>query len=283
MALELFRFLTTTVGLVVARRDGGVNVMSAEWTYFVARDPLHVAVGINDGAYTQRLVEEAGEFSVTLCSVAQAALASFAGSFSGLEIDKSSSDLVDLVPPVATSTPRLSGGVFSAECPVVARLDLPGYKLFVGTALAVRLDDRAEPLVKHGGMYRLGERVRSQAIAAAAELLVDEDGLPWVRVAASLQGGRNACDPWHFSVVVPDGTRHVLGEVAGSDQASIIEDFPASHLWPDVTLPGCRVIVERAGTSAGTAAIAGGEGDRSTAARVNEPVRTSSVLVEERG
>ena len=255
MGCQLFRFLTTTVGLVAVRHESGVNVMAAEWTYFVARDPLHVAVGIGDGGLTQRLIEEAGEFSVTVCSASQASVANFVGSFSGVDVDKTSSDLIELVPPVETSTPRVQGGVFSAECPVVATVDLPGYKLFVGEALAIRVDDVAslDPLVKHGGMYRLGEPICDDALAVAAELL---DGYePALRVAASLQAGERQDSPWTVSLVAPDGRRRLLGRIASNEYGDMLEDFPLPETWPGVPISVCRVLVERPDAKPGWASV----------------------------
>jgi flavin reductase (DIM6/NTAB) family NADH-FMN oxidoreductase RutF len=255
MASQLFRFLTTTVGLVTARDELGVNVMAAEWTYFVARDPLHIAVGIGDAGYTQGLIEESGEFAVTICSASQAPLANFMGSFSGVDVDKSSSELLELVPGVAISTPRVAGGVFSAECRVTDHLDLPGYKLFVGEALAAEFDEDAslEPLVKHGCMYRLGEPISDETMVVAAELVDDEP--PTIRVAASVQGGERLDAPWTVSLAAPDARRRVLGRVPSNEWGDLFEDLDLSDTWSDVPIDSCRVVVERPDARPGWATL----------------------------
>jgi flavin reductase (DIM6/NTAB) family NADH-FMN oxidoreductase RutF len=252
---QLFRYLTTTVGLVVARHEAGVNVMAAEWTYFVAREPLHLAVAIGDGAYTQGLVEEAGEFSVTLCSASQAALANFVGSFSGAEIDKASSELVRLVPSVAIATPHVADGVFSAECRLVEHVELPRYKLFIGEALAVHADDDAcqDPLVKHGAMYRLGEPIFDDRIAAAAEL-VDGDP-PALRVAASLQAGERQDAPWTVRLVSRGGRDVVVGEVASNEYGDMFTELELPAGWSPATVSACRVVVERPDARPGCATV----------------------------
>jgi flavin reductase (DIM6/NTAB) family NADH-FMN oxidoreductase RutF len=252
MSNQLFRYLTTTVGLVTVAHDLEVNVMAAEWSYFVARDPLHLGVAIGDGAYTQGLIEEAGEFAVTLCSASQASLANFVGSFSGSEIDKTSSRLIELVPGLEIATPRVAGGVFSAECRVAADLELPGFKLFVGEALAVYVDEDAsrEPLVKHGAMYRLGEPIYDDRIAVAAELV---DGT--VRVAASVQTGERIDAPWTVSLVSEDGRRRALGEVASNEYGDMYAEFGLAEAWPAVAVSACRVLVERPDASPGWASV----------------------------
>ncbi len=93
---DLWKKLTSTVGLVVTRHDGTVNVMAAEWATFVNKQPLYTAVALGPRTASRRRLEAAGEFSVTLCAEGQAALADFAGSFSVTDIDKTGSDLVRL-------------------------------------------------------------------------------------------------------------------------------------------------------------------------------------------
>jgi flavin reductase (DIM6/NTAB) family NADH-FMN oxidoreductase RutF len=253
MSNQLFRYLTTTVGLVTVAQRFEVNVMAAEWSYFVARDPLHIAVAIGDGAYTQGLIEEAGEFAVTLCSASQASIANLVGSFSGSEVDKTSSRLLELSPGVEIATPRIAGGVFSAECRVAADLELPGYKLFVGEALAVYVDEDAsrDPLVKHGAMYRLGEPVYDDRIAVAAELV---DGTS-LRVAASIQTGERIDAPWTVSLVSADGRRRALGEVASNEYGDMFAEFELAEPWPAVAVSACSVLVERPDASPGWASV----------------------------
>ncbi|CAM5712553.1 hypothetical protein SHIRM173S_08556 [Streptomyces hirsutus] len=111
---DLWKRLTSTVGLVCAHHDGVTNVMSAEWSYFVNKRPLYAAVVLGPRAATGRIVEAAGEFSVTLCAEDQAGLADFAGSFSVTDIDKTSSELIRLGAPEATATPWVTGGVARA-------------------------------------------------------------------------------------------------------------------------------------------------------------------------
>jgi flavin reductase (DIM6/NTAB) family NADH-FMN oxidoreductase RutF len=229
--------------------------MAAEWTYFVARDPLHVAVAIGDGAYTQGLIEEAGEFAVTLCSASQAALANFVGSFSGADIDKTSSRLLELSPGVEIATPRVAGGVFSAECRVAANVRLPGFKLFVGEALAMYVDEKAssDPLVKHGAMYEVGEPIHDDRIAVAAELV--DGGTPTLRVAASIQVGERLDAPWTVSLVSPDGRRRALGEVSSNEYGDMFAEFELPEMWPVVAVSACSVVVERPDASPGSASV----------------------------
>ncbi len=192
-AADIGAITTTTVGLVTSGTGAAANVMAAEWTYVVAKEPLHIAIGISDGAMSQATIAQTGEFGVTLCDESQAGLAALVGSFSVSEIDKLSCERLAMVPPTIIKTPMVAGGLLRAECKVVASLTLPGYLLLIGEAVAWTSDDGQlqRPLVKHGGMYRLGERIQRTEVyvaAAAAEsgVLVavmspqQIDELPWV-------------------------------------------------------------------------------------------------------
>jgi flavin reductase (DIM6/NTAB) family NADH-FMN oxidoreductase RutF len=218
----LLRYGTTTVGVITAVGPRGVNVMAAEWTYLVARQPPHFAVGLQTTNYSTRLVLERREFGLTLCDASMASLANFAGSFSGADVDKSRVSGVDLRDPVATTTPTVVGGSLSAECRVVHVVDLPGYALVVGEARWLHVDLAAndDPLVKHGGMHRLGEPIRSAEVTAAATRRADGS----VRVCASAQGVSGEA---LWSVTDVDGVV-LRAEVAGEDLDVVVSVPPGA-------------------------------------------------------
>lgn len=170
MTPDLSGVATTSVGLVTSLVSGALNVMSAEWTYLVAKDPLHVAVGLTDDAMSQAAVLETGEFGVTLCSDDQAGLAAFAGSFSVTEVDKTGSHDFTFVASQKISVPCVSGGLLRAECRVVHTVALPGYQLIIGEALAWTVDEDllGRPLVKHGAMFGLGGKIAREKIIVGA-------------------------------------------------------------------------------------------------------------------
>lgn len=168
---DLWKSLTTTVGLISVRHPTGVNVMAAEWTYFVNKDPLYVAVVLSPRAETRRAIESAGTFCVTLCAEDQAELADFAGSFSMANIDKTSSELLQFGEPVAGVTPWVRGGTLSMECTLRSTLDLPVHRMFVGEVLAAhRSEEESRPLIKRGRMATLGGWAQRSAVVAAAEV-----------------------------------------------------------------------------------------------------------------
>jgi flavin reductase (DIM6/NTAB) family NADH-FMN oxidoreductase RutF len=259
---NLWKHSTSTVGLVTARHGDLVNGMAAEWTYFVAKEPPHIAVCVHDDNLTQQLVLEHGEFGVTLCSADQAPIADFVGSVSGRDVDKTSSELVELVAPVATSTPCVAGGVLRAECTVRHVLELPNYRLIVGAVVHAEVDEDASrtPLVKHGGMYHLGEPIVRDRIVAAAELVAGDGDRPEVLVCATGPFAAAGADGADVALVADDGRSWSLGRVALDEYGDV---FAQAQLPADVdpaAVPPARVVVSAPGLVAGTA--------RLTAARV---------------
>lgn len=245
MTSGYLRCMTSTVGLITTIVDEHVNVMAAEWSYFVAREPLHLAVGISDQNWSHSRVREAGEFAVTLCADSQAAVAAFAGTFSGLDVDKISSADLELSGPDVLRTPHVRGGVLNAECVVREVVDLPGYALVIGEAAWSQVDEDAvpNPLVKHGTMHGLGPVVADRRVVVAAGF--PDPAAPVLRVAAtSYQASPDA--PWRVSVSgAATGTRLAEQSLAESG-AALMVDVELPHgasgepLSVEVARAGCR-------------------------------------------
>jgi flavin reductase (DIM6/NTAB) family NADH-FMN oxidoreductase RutF len=230
---KLLWYGTSTIGLITSMDGDRVNVMAAEWTYMVARRPPHFAIGCKVANHSTDLIRARGEFGLTLCDASMAGLAEFVGNFSGAEVDKTQASAIRMRDPVATATPTVLGGPLSAECRVVRVVDLPEYALIIGEALWLTVDDVAndDPLVKHGGMYRLGAEIRSMAIhASLAECEHDH-----LRVCATAQGVDEE-QPW--SVTLASTSRLLHTEIAGDCLDVCMQP-------PDDAAPGDHLVVAR--------------------------------------
>jgi flavin reductase (DIM6/NTAB) family NADH-FMN oxidoreductase RutF len=248
---DLWKRLTSTVGLVVTHHEGATNVMSAEWSFFVNKQPLYAAVALGPRSASRRRLEAAGEFSVTLCAEDQAGLADFAGSFTAGDVDKTSSDLVRLGAPEASATPWVTGGVLAVECVLRRTVPLPGHTVYMGEVLAAHLpEEPPRPLVKHGGMHTLGTPAPRTDVVAAAQLR--PDGM--LRVAATgpaTEAGR----AWHVTLQPPEGPPILLGAHPANAQGDLLTDIP---LPPAVDRPALRthhVLVARGRARPGRAAV----------------------------
>ena len=222
--------------------------MAAEWTYFLNKQPLYVGVALGARSHTRELLTGAGEFAVTLCAEEQAELADFAGSFSLLDVDKTTSDLVEFGAPEAGSTPWVEGGLLGLECVVRQVVDLPVHRLFVGEVLAVHpaaLTRR--PLVKHGTMATLGPPVQRSAVVAAAKV---EGGA--LHVFATGPTPPDGSGGWQVSVLPAGGEEVDLGVHPSAEYG----DFEAVLPVPEgLDLSGARVRVERSGAKPGFARL----------------------------
>ena len=252
----LWKRASTTVGLVVVAGNDPTrfNVMAAEWTYVVAKEPPHIAVVLCEGTFTRQMLECASEFSVTLCSASQAALADFAGSFSAYDIDKTSSEDVVLAQPSVTRIPWVTGGLAGLECVTRQRVELPGYLMVIGEVVADHAEpDRAtDPLVKHGRMYSLGPALVRDAVVAAAELRM---GPAMLRVAAT--GPTNPADaPWFVTLETLDGGSWSLGSHEPNEYGDLLVDVDLHLAGVNSGASGGRVTVERAGLKPGRASVA---------------------------
>ncbi|MFF3215501.1 flavin reductase family protein [Streptomyces sp. NPDC002886] len=246
---QLWKTLTSTIGIVSVRHESGVNVMSAEWSYFVNKEPLYVAVVLSPRADTRDLLPTAKEFSLTFCAEEQAELADFAGSFSLGDIDKTSSELIEFGTPEATRTPWVTGGVTALECVLRDTVDFPVHRMYVGEVVAVHTPATArKPLVKHGAMHSLGAPVQRTAVVAAAQFLSEHA----LRIAATGPGAAGA-DEWHLSLLSSDGQEVPLGTYPSAEYGDFLLDLPL----PQVPFPlsDARVKVERPGAKPGYARL----------------------------
>jgi flavin reductase (DIM6/NTAB) family NADH-FMN oxidoreductase RutF len=228
--------------------------MAAEWTYLVSKEPPQAAVVVSNDALTQEIAIGTGEFSVTLCSAGQAALADFVGSVSGRDIDKTASLLINLCEPLAISTPWVGGGIAALECEIRQIVPLPGYQMLIGEVLATHADGPTpgQPLVKHGAMYALGERLTLPNVVAAAELRGGER--PQIRVAAAGQPPDEET-PWRVSLV-DGGQRAVpLGEVPPNAHGDLLASFDIPESAASWNLSSAEILVEREGIDPGRARI----------------------------
>ena len=249
MSYQLLRYMTSTVGLITTNDGDTVDVMAAEWTSFVARDPLHIAVGIQKANLTHDLILAAREFSVTLCDAGQASIANFCGSFSGRDIDKTTSSLVEFKPAEVLNTPHVAGGVLNAECALRHVVDLPAYSLFIGEALWLRVDETAAltPLVKHGGMYTLGPNIVEDQVVAGGR--VHAPGV--ITVAATSHGGDADSRQWTVRVSTASG--QVLVQECLEADGDLLHDFPYDVLTEEHEVLCLQV--ERSGCTRGIAHV----------------------------
>src|SRR5208337_309056 len=121
---EASRQLTTTVALITSSGQHGPNVMSAEWTFQVSYNPMRFMVLVypNDATYDN--IHNSNEFGVNFLSDDNAVLANIAGSYTGKEVNKLSSELFHTYPAKVIRAPMIAECFLNAECRLIQVLNV---------------------------------------------------------------------------------------------------------------------------------------------------------------
>ncbi|GAA2511251.1 flavin reductase family protein [Pilimelia columellifera] len=250
---QLWKKLTSTVGLVTVPDGDGLNVMSAEWSYFVNKEPLYVAVVLGPRAVSHVLLATAGRFAVTFCGEHQADLADFAGSFTARDLDKTSSQGLAFGEPTPDGVPWVTGGVLAVECVLRQVVPMPVHRMYIGEVVAAHEPDQpVHPLVKHGGMFTLGPPAARRAVIAAAA--ITPRGA--LRVGATAPPSTHGAG-WRVTLNRPDGTNVDLGEHHASGHGDLLTDIALPRHLTAADVVGSSVTVARGEAATGTARVSG--------------------------
>jgi flavin reductase (DIM6/NTAB) family NADH-FMN oxidoreductase RutF len=244
----VWKKLTSTVGLLVIANGDDVNVQSVEWTYFVAKDPITVAVVVHEDNWSTELIASSDEFCVTLCSASQAHLADFCGSFSGRDIHKHSSTALALRRSTLVRPPWVEGGVVALECAVTQRIDLPHYVMVLGEVRQVHgAQQSPPPLVKHDRMFELGPELKREHVTVGAR----ESDLGY-RVGASSSPQTSTEVRYEVSLRAADGAEIAAGTFPPNEYGDLDVEVPVSSAD---RARAHTVVASRSGNAPGVAAL----------------------------
>ncbi|MDK2384932.1 MAG: flavin reductase family protein [Candidatus Korarchaeota archaeon] len=129
--------------LVVSGRGREANVMAAGWVTVLSADPLLVGVVVSPLRYTHRLVEELGEYVVSVPSVDMVDDVWVAGTLSGP--GKLARMGITLVPSKTVSVPSIGEALANLECRVSDSKRYGDHTLFVGGVTGYTYRDEAFP------------------------------------------------------------------------------------------------------------------------------------------
>ncbi len=150
--LESLRRMVTGVGLITTFTEArGANVMAAEWTMQVSRTPPLIMTVVNKRDATNDMIRDSGEFGISIAADDQVDVVSIAGSFTGYETDKFSSDAIKTYPAKKIRAPMIQGSVMNAECKLRQSIDLGDHTALIGEVVEATHDPGKTPLVYHNG------------------------------------------------------------------------------------------------------------------------------------
>jgi flavin reductase (DIM6/NTAB) family NADH-FMN oxidoreductase RutF len=139
---------------IVGAAHGSERSCATGTTMYVSLAPPMLAIAEHPGSRTTRLIRASGEFSISLLSDSQQALAAAAGK-SAKGPDKFAALNIPAVdPPKELTAPGVAGSIAILWCRVVRSEATGDHLVFVGEVVAHHVDDdRGMPLLRYGRRY----------------------------------------------------------------------------------------------------------------------------------
>ncbi|MEW6284679.1 MAG: flavin reductase family protein [Chloroflexota bacterium] len=144
------RAWTTGVTIVTAAHGGQRYGMTVNSFTSISLDPPLISVALRRLTHTYTLVEQSGEFAVTILSANQdnlserfaGKIADIADRFAGVETER-----------LLLEAPLIKGGVAYFNCRVVQSIPVGENTLFIAEVIAAKGEGEGEPLVYHNRVY----------------------------------------------------------------------------------------------------------------------------------
>lgn len=159
--------------LVGCRDENGKdNLMTAAWAGTVCSDPVMVSVSIRKERYSHDIIEQTGEFTLSLTTNSLAYATDYCGVRSGRDRDKFSDMKLTPLESSKISAPGVAESPVVLECRVSQILRLGSHDMFIAEVVNVSVDERyLSPNGKleleradliaysHGEYYELGKKI----------------------------------------------------------------------------------------------------------------------------
>lgn len=116
------------------------NAAPINWTMPVCDDPFLVAIAIENGIFTDQLIQASGEFAVNVVGEAFAPQLLSLGRSSGSDTDKIAALKIPMEACQKIRPPRLKESAAHIECRVKEKHALPGMTLYIGEAVHAEVE-----------------------------------------------------------------------------------------------------------------------------------------------
>ena len=156
------------------------NIITLAWVGTLCSEPPIIGVSIRPSRYSHKLVKESGEFAVNVPTAEMVRTVDWCGNVSGHSGDKFKAMGLTAVPTQVIHTAAIKECPLNIECQVTQTLHLGTHDLFLGTVVAVQVDEeildgrgeidlgKANPLAYGGRTYwTLGKFVERQGYTAS--------------------------------------------------------------------------------------------------------------------
>ena len=122
--------------------EGRDNLMTAAWAGTICSDPVMVSVSIRKERYSHDIIENTGEFTISLTTKSLARVADFCGVRSGRDIDKFKEMKLTRLESAQIRAPGVAESPVVLECRVKQILRLGSHDMFIAEVVNVSVDER---------------------------------------------------------------------------------------------------------------------------------------------
>ena len=181
-------------------KEGNNNLMTAAWAGTVCSDPVMVSVSIRKERFSHPIIEETGEFTISLTTRSLAKAADFCGVRSGRNTDKFGEMKLTPLESVRIGAPGVAQSPVVLECRVKEILRLGSHDMFVAEVVNVSVDEqylddsgrleleKADLIAySHGGYFALGEKIGKFGYSVRKKAAAGSDA-----AGRSRSGGRSS-------------------------------------------------------------------------------------------
>lgn len=153
-------------------KEGRDNLMTAAWAGTICSDPVMVSVSIRGERYSHHIIENTGEFTISLTNRQLARATDFCGVRSGRNTDKFAEMKLTPLESTMISAPGVAQSPVVLECKVKEILRLGSHDMFIAEVVNVSVDEqyldgkgkleleKADLIAySHGQYFALGDKI----------------------------------------------------------------------------------------------------------------------------
>ena len=122
--------------------EGRDNLMTAAWAGTICSDPVMVSVSIRKERFSHDIIENTGEFTISLTTTGLARAADYCGVRSGRDVDKFREMKLTKLESAKIRAPGVAESPVVLECRVRDIVRLGSHDMFIAEVVNVSVDDR---------------------------------------------------------------------------------------------------------------------------------------------
>ncbi len=127
--------------VIIGAAAAGERSCATGTAMYVSHAPAQVAIALHPGSHTAKLIDQSGEFCVSILTQAQQDIAEAAGHSGPTGQDKLNALKIPVAPfPEGVSAPGIAGSIALLWCRVVHRVPSGDHVLQIGDVIAHRTD-----------------------------------------------------------------------------------------------------------------------------------------------